>query len=197
MKKLLLISLLILYFSANLLALKVPGLIITNNDSILVTFKIPMNMTRTEPDFEHIQKSVCFYDSNGKKNRIKPTDANEIQFTINDKLIRMLSRKMNFNTNNSDLLDSAMFLKLEVDGYLKLFAFHTLDMSNMNRNKSYLLQKAENELKWLKPMSIKKELLEYLSDCSSVIDFITPKKSISWIELISIVEKYNKDCSLE
>jgi hypothetical protein len=196
-KKTLLSCLLILSISITLSAMKIEGLIIYHNDSLLVTFNIPTNMIQTEPDFEYMQRSIKYYDINGKKKILKPSDADEIQFTMNNKLIRILSRKMNFNTNKRSLLDSVMFLKLEVDGYLKLFSFHTLDMGNMNRNKSYLLQKGERELKWIMIAKIKNDLIEYLSDCGSAVEMVKQCNAFKGVELVPLVKKYNVECRTE
>jgi len=195
-KKTILSCLLTFSISISLSAMKIEGLIIYQNDSLLVTFNIPTNLIQTEPDFQHIQRSIKYYDINGKKKIIKPRDAIEIQFTMNNKLIRMLSRKMNFNTNKRSLLDSVMFLKLEEDGYLKLFSFHTLDMGNMNRNKSYLLQKGKDELKWVNTVRIKKDLIEYLADCNSVVEMINQYNFFTK-GLVPIVTHYNSICRKE
>jgi hypothetical protein len=176
--------------------MKIEGLIINQNDSLLVTFNIPTNMIRTEPDFQRMQRSIKYYDINGKKKIIKPGDAEEIQFTMKNKLIRMLSRKMNFNTNKRYLLDSVMFLKLEEDGYLKLFSFHSLDMRSTNGNKSYLLQKGKDELKWVDTVRIKKDLIEYLADCNSVVEMIN-RYNFFLKGLVPIVEHYNSICRKE
>jgi hypothetical protein len=176
--------------------MKIEGLIIYQNDSLMVTFNIPTDLFQTEPDFQHLQRSIKYYDINGKKKIIKPRDAEEIQFTMNNKLIRILSRKMNFNTNKRYLLDSVMFLKLEEDGYLKLFSFHTLDMRTTNGNKSYLLQKGKDELKWVKSVGIKNDLIEYLADCNSVVEMI---KQYNFFTkgLVPIVTHYNSICLKE
>ena len=176
--------------------MKIEGIIINQNDSLLVTFNIPTNAIQTEPDFQRMQRSIKYYDINGKKKMLKPRDAEEIQFKMNNKLIRILSRKMNFNTNNRYLLDSVMFLKLEEDGYLKLFSFHTLDMGNMNRSKKYLLQKGKDELKWVNTVRIKKDLIEYLADCNSAVEMIK-QYNFFMKGLVPIVTHYNTNCRKE
>ena len=195
-KKTILSCLLTLSISISLSAMKIEGLIINRSDTLLVTFKIPTDLFRTEPDFQHMQRSIKYYDINGKRKIIKPIDAEEIQFTMNNKLIRMLSRKLNFNTNKRYLLDSVMFLKLEEDGYLKLFSFYTLDLSNTNGNKSYLLQKGKDELKWVNTVRIKNDLIEYLADCKSVVEMI---KQYNFFTkgLVPIVTHYNSICRKE
>jgi hypothetical protein len=195
-RKILLSCFLILSITVSLRAMKIQGIIINRNDTSSVTFNIPTNARQTEPNFQNMQRSIKYYDINGKKKILKPKDAEEVQFTMNNKLIRILSRKMNFNTNNRSFLDSVMFLKLEEDGYLKLFSFHLLDMNNMNSNKRYLLQKGTDELKWVNNVRIKKDLIEYLSECSSVVEMIT-EYNFFLKGLNPIVSHYNTNCRKE
>jgi hypothetical protein len=196
-KKTFIACLLTFAISISLSAMKIEGLIIRQNDTLRLTFKIPTNMLKTEPNFEDLQRSILYYDINGKKNKIKPKDAEEIQFTMNNELIRILSRKMNYNTNKRYLLDSVMFLKLEADGYLKLFSFRTLDMGNISKSKnSYLLQKGTDELKWINAMRVKNDLIEYLADCSSSVEMINKCNFFFMDDLVPIVNFYNGNCAV-
>ena len=198
MKKTLLAFLLTFTVSIFLSAMKIEGLIIRQNDSLLVTFNIPTDIFKTVPDFEQMQRSIIYYDVNGKKKKIKPRDAEEIQFIMNNELIRIVSRKMNYNTNKRYLLNSVMFLKLEADGYLKLFSFHTLDMGSMSRsNINYILQKGKDELKWLNAIRVKNDLIEYLGDCNSAVEKIKQCNFLFKNELVPIVKYYNDNCRKE
>ncbi len=112
----------------------------------------------------------------------------------------MLSRKITFYTHNSvnsDLLDSVMFLKLEVDGYLRLFSFNNPDMGAQNRTGNYLFQKNDGELKWLNWFKPKKDLLEYMKDCDSAVVMIKQSNAFLGVDMVTLVEKYNSDCVKE
>ncbi len=182
------------------IAKKIEGLIIYPDDTIRVTFIIPTDISGTIPYFFELQRSIKYFDSDGKKKKIRPTDASEIQFTLDNNTYRMLSRKMNFHTYNSvnsDLIDSVMFLKLEVNGYLKLFSFNQPDMGVQNRTVSYLFQKNDSELKWLNWFRVKKDLMEYLGDCDSAVEMVKQSNVFLGVKVIPLVEKYNSDCGKE
>jgi hypothetical protein len=200
MRKTLLIFFLTQAIVISVVAKKIDGLIIYPNDTIRVTFNIPTNIYGTVPYFFELQKSIIYFDSDGEKKKIKPKDALEIQFALDNVTYRMLSRKMNFytqNSANSDLLDSVMFLNLEVDGYLRLFSFNNPDMGAQNRKVNYLFQKNDGELKWLSWYRPKKDLLEYMKDCDSAIEMINQSNAFLGVNVISLVQKYNSECAKE
>jgi hypothetical protein len=190
------------FFLANticisVVAKKTEGLIIFPNDTIRVTFKIPTNLSGTVPSFAELQRSIVYFDTDGNKKKIRPTDALEIQFTIDNISYRMLSRKMTLETYNSaksELLDSIMFLKLEVDGYLKLFSFNQSYPGEPNKDVSYIFQKDGSELKWLNRSRVEKDMLEYLNDCDAVAELIKESNTFIGVNVIPIVKKYNSDC---
>jgi hypothetical protein len=113
-------------FAFELQAKKISGTIIFERDTLDVTFNIPVGFLSSEINFEGLQYKVKYYDSNGKKITLRPHEAKEIRFTYNNQTIRMLSRLNNFdNWTTWNVLGSNthIFLKLEIDGEVKLFKY--------------------------------------------------------------------------
>ena len=190
-----------------LLAKKVEGKIIFENDTLEVVFDIPTNIFTKQPDYEKLQYRVKYVDSEGKKMVLKSDKAKEIQFKIGEENVRMLSR---INTLGSGMLFSTnrnIFLKLEDDGILKLFKFFYTQRNTTMPNsptgvmmggssysqETYMLQKGEGELKKPKFLSFKKDMAAYLSDCPSMVEKIEIK-DFRYNDIPSMVEYYNSNC---
>ena len=174
------------------------GIIIRQNDTVLVTFNIPTNTFSTEPDYLRLQRSILYYDNNGKKKKIKPYEAKEVQFEFNGFLVRMISMKMSRKINISSPIDSVMFLHLEEDGYVKLFSYYLATMTKAN-SIMYLIKKGESEIMWVYAFSTKKvkeKLTAYLSDCNPAVELINESNAFKF-DIFAIVNKYNNSCKRE
>ncbi|MGV8830173.1 MAG: hypothetical protein ACWA6U_17835, partial [Breznakibacter sp.] len=117
MRKLFLFSLLSTLFICTSEGKKVEGKIIFNADSVIkVTFNIPFNSMEDDIYYEGLQHVAYYFDANGKEVKLIPGSAKEIQFTYGYEKIRMLSiyYKNRF-----------MFLKLLIDGNLKLYNYYS------------------------------------------------------------------------
>src|SRR5690348_16461530 len=63
-------------------------------EKVNVIFKVPVSILG-KVDFIKMQKKVKYIDDNGKKHKLKPTDAKEFGFTYKETETRYLSRKNN------------------------------------------------------------------------------------------------------
>ena len=107
-------------------AKKIQGKIILNNDeTINVTFIIPFGFLAGEPAYIRLQTGVKYIDSSNKKVMLKPGDAKEISFAINGQNIRMLSVDDDLELQSIFSSQEKVFLKLEIDGAVKLFTSYT------------------------------------------------------------------------
>lgn len=104
-----------LILTFNLEAKKIEGRIIYKNDTVNVTFIIPIKILAQEPNYQKLQFKVKYYDAAGKKIILKPDNAKEIQFKYEDEEVRMLSRYNSLGIGNIFSLSTNIFLKLEID----------------------------------------------------------------------------------
>lgn len=107
-----------LFFLNSLKAEKIEGRIIFKADTMEVTFNIPVTLIGQAPNYEKLQQGVKYYDATGKKKELRPSQANEIQFTYESRLIRMLSRQNMLMKGGLYHYSSTLFLKLDEDGPL-------------------------------------------------------------------------------
>jgi len=173
----------------------IEGIIIYKNDTARVRLKIPTTILPTEPNFLELQRCIKYYDSTGKKKKIRPYEAEEVQFEFNGSLIRMVSVKMNRKTSISSPIDSVMFLHLEVDGYVKLFTFYLATMSKANSTRN-LIKKGDSEIIWVYAFTqkqINEVLSDYLSDCIPAVELINKSNAFKF-DIYTIVETYNNSC---
>ncbi|HYH57240.1 MAG TPA: hypothetical protein VD772_11545, partial [Anseongella sp.] len=96
---------------------KIEGYYISlEKDTAALIFNIPFIPFIDQPDFIRLQQGVACSDVLHKRRLLKPGDAREIGFTYKGRLFRMRSFRP------AGMWDS-VFLKLEVDGTLKLYRF--------------------------------------------------------------------------
>lgn len=196
-----------LIFTFKLEGKKIEGKIFFENDTIDVTFNIPIKFFTQEPNFEKLQYKVKYFDSTGIKIVLRPDNAKEIQFKYEDENVRMLSRYNSLGLGNIFSMSTNIFLKLEIDGELKLFSYYYTQRSAGTYNAStgmmtggysysverYILQKGNGELKRPKGLTFKKDMLEYFSDCPKLVEKIE-SKDFRKDDLESIVRFYNSNC---
>lgn len=190
-------------------AKKIPGYFIANsNDTVNVTFNIPIRFFGKEPNYERLQWKIKYYDSGHTKQLLKPGMASEISFICNDKRIIMLSRKNNLGLVGSIFNDnSIVFLQLIKDGKLKLFKYFKTNNSPGMYNGSagmmmgsysysvekYIMQKDNGDLYKTHWLSFKNDMKYYFSDCPDLAKKIEDKVYRS-DDIEQIVDEYNLTC---
>lgn len=207
MRKLIFITVIGLIFTLRLEAKKIEGQIFNKNDTVNVTMNIPIKFFTQEPNYEKLQYKIKYFDSTGVKKVLRPEDAVEIRFTYEYEKIRMLSRQNTLGLGNIFSMSSNIFLRIEIDGDLKLFNYYYTQSSPEMYNAStgittggysysvekYILQKGDGELKRPKGLAFKKDMIEYFSDCPELVDKIE-SKDFRKNDLESIVRFYNSNC---
>jgi hypothetical protein len=207
MKHIHLIILLTLAFLSEAEAKKVKGRIIFKNDTLEVTFNLKSTIWG-KIDYEKVQYQVKYYDTNGKKIKLLPDDALEIQFYDADQEFRMLSRYNSLNDGRIFSKSKSIFLALEKDGELKLFRYYysqaspgmyngatgTFQATNFYTVDKYILQKGNGELKRPKDLNFKKDMASYFSDCPELAEKILSKSFVK-NDLEFIVAYYNSNCN--
>jgi hypothetical protein len=205
MRSFLLITALV-FFSLHADGKKIPGTIIANGKSNEVMFDIKVPLLSDEPNFERIQYKVHYYDHFGKKRILRPAEAEEIRFKYLGAEVRMISCANTFDAGSIFSASPKIFLKLEIDGFLKLYRFYYTQATGGSFNAgggyspgmSYtvdnlIFQRGNGPLKRPRSLGWKKDMLEYFSDCPSLSDRIE-SKDLRKKEIEAIVMYYNQNC---
>ena len=188
-------------------AKKIEGKIFFEDDTIDVIFNMPIKLFTRELNYEQLQYKVKYFDSTGKKITLRPDDAKEIRFKYEYENVRMLSRYNSLGLGSIFSMSTNIFLKLEIDGKLKLFNYYYTQQSGGTYNAStgmmtggyaysvekYILQKGDGELKRPKGLTFKKDMIEYFSDCPALVENIE-RNYFRKDDLKSIVRFYNSNC---
>ncbi|MFZ5940206.1 MAG: hypothetical protein ACOYXB_06495 [Bacteroidota bacterium] len=207
MKKIVILITIGLVLTFKLEAKKIEGKIFFADDTIDVTFNIPINFFTQEPNYEKLQYKVKYFDSAGRKIVLKLDNAKEIQFKYEYENVRMLSRFNSIGLGNIFSMSTNIFLKLEMDGKLKLFSYYYTQHSGGTYNsftgmstggysysvEKYILQKENGELMRPVGLSFKKDMIDYFSDCPSLVEKIESKE-FRKNDLESMVRYYNLNC---
>ena len=205
-KHLLIISICLLLF-IDVHAKKVKGKIYFRNDTVNVTFDIHIKFLTGDIDYPALQRKVKYYDSKGKSHVLKPNQAIEIRFEIDANPIRMVSIPSAGFLGFVLSLNSDMFLKLEIDGKLRMFSYYfytsgglqdikTGSMITYQANLSclILLQKENGQIKWPQKKYFKKNMMEYLSDCPDLVTEID-NNEYNVENIYDLATSYNSKCS--
>jgi hypothetical protein len=188
-------------------AKKIEGKVLFKNDTLDVIFKIPINIFSKEINFEKLQYKIKYIDSAKNTVVIKSNQAEEIRFLYQDEEVRMLSRYTNDRLENVFSNNYKIFLKLEIDGKIKLFKYYQTESSPVMYNSSSdlitegisyqvdkcFLQKDSQELIRIKGLTFRKDMMEYFSDCHDVFQKIE-NKEYRKKDIETIVNYYNSYC---
>src|SRR5688572_3920908 len=208
MKKIVLVvSLMFGLFNAD--AKKIPGKIVLNNgETINVTLLIPFGFLSSQPTYTKLQMRARYIDASNKKVVIRPDDAKEISFDLNGQTIRMISVNDDLGLQSLFASQKRAFLKLEIDGALRLFTYYFTQHSpgmytgspggmtggtyyNVDK---FVLQKKNGPLKQPRGISFRKDMSEYFSDCPELVERIQ-KRDLRKGDLEIMVMEYNKKCA--
>lgn len=185
-------------------AKKIDGKIFFKNDTLEVIFKIPINIFSKEINFEKLQYKIKYFDSAKNMVVIKPDQAEEIRFFYQAEEVRMLSRYSTRRLKSAFSKNYKIFLKLEIDGNIKLFKYYHTESSPLMYNSSSelitegisyqvdkcFLQKGSQELAKIKGLTFRKDMMEYFNDCSELSQKIE-NKEYRKKDIESIVNYYN------
>lgn len=205
MNKKLLVFIVSFLIIAEMYARKVEGIIVFNNDSVAhVTFNIPVSLFK-EINVPSIQHGIDYYSASGETIKLKPDSAKEIRFKFEYENFRMISCVNNFKNSRSVFSSNKkIFLKLEIDGKLRLYKYYFVGSQAPRFNagggmmaagstytvESFVLQKDNGELHVPSWLRFKKDMKAYLSDCPRVVAKIEEGKYMK--ELIQMmVRDYN------
>lgn len=203
MVKRLLLNLIFLLFVLHAAAKNLDGIIIKGRDSIKVTFRVPIGLLSGEPLYEKIQHKIDYYDAAGKRKKLRADDADEIQFNFNGQTIRMLSRLNSLALGNLFSSSINIFLKLEINGPVKLFKYYfTASRPSVGVGMgsapyievSSVLQKGNGALVLPSGFGMKKQMMDYFSDCPALVEKIQ-SKDFRMKEIEDMVNYYNLECS--
>jgi hypothetical protein len=181
-------------------------IIFNNNDTIEAQFDIPTKTLNDKVKLDELQYGVFFYDSTMKKKFLSPNQAKEFSFTYDNELFIMRSA---FNDLESNMFGSASrkaFLKLLIDGKIKLFDFseqkRITDNGGVNgiligtykyTKGSYVIQKENGKAHKLEKIGFKGQILTLVNDCPDLVKIISDG---NWgrNEIDKIIAFYNNDC---
>ena len=207
MKKLCMITAFVLLCLNQAQAKKVRGYFISKlHDTTYVTFKIPVKLFG-EINYEALQWKVKYYDLNDEKITIKPATTSEIGFNYGGQKVRMLSRTNNLGMAGSIFMDNSyFFLRLITDGDMQLFTYYYTQRSGggfgangmATGGGSYtvekeVLQKKNGQLYRPTWISFRKDMMDYISDCPSLVKKIDDRLYRSG-DILQIVNDYNRNC---
>jgi hypothetical protein len=188
-------------------ARKLEGTIVMDNETIKVVFNIPFAFLKAVPNYEMLQRKVKYFDDKGNKMTLRPGQAKEIRFSYKGKEIRMLSRYDEDGLTYNVPRDRNIFLKLEIDGKLKLFKYYYTENSpnvhdastgpatnaDSYRIERYILQNENGKLKRIKGLTFKRDMTEYFRDCPGLVHKIE-NKEFRKRDLELMVSFYNSNC---
>ena len=167
------------------------------DDTAHVVFDVPI-APPNDPDVKHLHFGINFTDHNKVQRELKPHQAKEVCFSYNNITTRLLQRQDHLNLEKKMFKKekSYIFLKLEVDGKLKLFSFYYTQHVSMDfsfQAKFMIFQKEQGLLYMPKNTSFRRSMMRYLEDCDKVKQRLDLKMYGKGDEE-EIVKDYNDKC---
>ena len=167
------------------------------NDTIRIKMQIPLNIFHTIPLYQKLQKKIVYYDSLGKKLILKPKQAIEVNFNFNNQRVRMISLIYSFPNIGHGGYPINSFIKIIIDGNLKLFANYVREYSPSGSQilEIFLLQKGTGDFFRTDWIFFKKTMSEYFSNCPVLQQKIIDK-TFKANDILQIVQFYNANCGM-
>lgn len=207
MKKYLALLLLITAFTQTH-AKKLKGYVIYNNqEKVEVLMNVPFVKFSDKPDYLKLQSEInCI--QNNVSIIVHPENALEISFTLDDEQIRMLSVENDLQLPGKKT--ERVFIKLEIDGEVKLFRSYEVSTTpgmynsptglttgrNSRMYDRYVLRRNDGPLTRLDGSSFKKDAAEFFQGCPELIRRIEDKE-LKKEDLRQIVRAFNTTCAGE
>lgn len=188
----------------------VTGKIISTTDTLDVVFMISINVESGMPDFEKLQEKFTYTDAANKKVVVRPSEAKEIQFVYRTRTFRMISMENTLMLGSIMTMESKIFLKLDIDGKLKLYTYYNTKSSAMgggygpngmpmattyskiSYHKS-IYQKEDGALMMPDGITFRSDMKNYLSECPLLVEKIE-NKNFKKDDGLNIVYFYNNNC---
>jgi hypothetical protein len=203
--RILLLIIFVFSLQTAIFAAKVTGYYITrNNDTVYATIKVPVGWFTGEISYISLQSKIKYYNSTGKKVALRPADAKKVYFEYDGETVVYLSCENTIGLWTSLFDDGKyIFLKLEIDGPLRLFTYYRQQQSGGYYNgttwtgsysytiEKYVLQKNGRELFRPAGMFFKKDMAAYLSDYPELAQKVL-NKEFRQRDMEEIVEEYNR-----
>ncbi len=192
----------LIVFSAH--AKKLPGKIISENGISDVVFFVPRGSIPFEPDYPSIQYKIRYLDPQGRKKVLRPGQCDEIRFVYNDEEVRMLARKNTWMPGPKFSFNRNVFLKLEVDGHMKLFRNYYKETipdagstSMVGQHEytryRYLVQRGGDDIRLMSVLGFRGDMTTYFEDCPELAARID-NRDLRRRDAVEIVQFYNRNC---
>jgi len=187
--------LIFLLISFNMEAKEIKGQVIMQKETLDVVLLIPVKMFSSKLNYLSLQAGVSYIDKKGNKKTFSPDEVQEYSFTYNGENIRMVATASSIRRALS-LSDTNIFLKLMIDGDVKLFNYYytyTIGSPGIPVfDEKFILQKGIEDIKELKKLS-QRELVDFFGDCYELSRKIEDDK-LGKDQIETIVKEYNTNC---
>ncbi len=185
---------------------RVAGNIIKGQDTLAVTFLLPVKFFSGELLEYRIQKEIRYITTGGERAKLRPGEADEFSFVYDELSHRWLSRSM---MDKGVRRERDYFLKMEVDGRLRLFSHFPVNneagvfdvssgaliLTGDQQKKVPVLQLRNGQLQVVKAINFKEDMIELLEDCPKLTQRIA-KGTFTQKDIKEIVCYYNMACSM-
>ena len=172
------------------------GLIIRDNDTTNVSFKVSLGLFSRQPELYKLRKKIVYFGDQGERKVLKAIDAQEvhIHFGMDTIVMKSIPNPYSHNRRKSKYY----FLKLEEDGAkLKFYIFYdeetSCDGMGTDYSERYLLQKMDSKLISISSFSFRKTMLKVIDDCPPLQHKIATRE-YRRKDLKKIVRYYNEQC---
>lgn len=183
------------------------GKIIFDNDTLEVTFDIPVTLISEDIRFERIQQGLTYFVKKKHNKTLSPDEAKEIWFLYDEEWITMVSVNNSMKLGGNFIKNENIFLRKVYEGRLSVYKYYyesrspggtraNEHLSTGNRNpieSDFIFQKEKESPIHVKEFGFRKDMSSYFSDCPELSKKIK-EKDFKFPDLSDIVSFYNTIC---
>jgi len=186
-------------------AKNVAGIIITDKDTLSVTFDIPMLIGK-RLNFPKIQENLYYFTNNGMRTNIFPETTQEIQFYHKNKKHFFEYHPLQTFTDSQFRKKKNIFIERIIDGTLKMYTYYSLEIGGYMHNGTFMpdkeyqkhcyVQKDNSQFEEFHYGNFNTCLLLFVKDCPAIASKLEQKLFVyNFSNIKMIFNYYNTKCN--
>lgn len=208
--KYIILILLFIIVTNQLFAKKIPGQIISNQDTLQVTLDIPVKAVGGQISFDKLQNKLTVYKKKNVSEVLLPENIDAFQFEYEGELIKFQSVENTLKVGGKFSKKDKVFLRVLREGSLQIYRYYYFSnqpgrtkanqhMDSGERNpleNKYVIHLSGKKLIKVQENSFRKDMTEYFADCPVLVQLIESKE-ITASHINELINNFTKHCSNE
>ncbi|MEI9919705.1 MAG: hypothetical protein WDO14_13015 [Bacteroidota bacterium] len=177
-------------------AIQIPGEIVYN-DGTTARANFEVVVVLHGFSVEYMQNKVRYFDENGKRHKLRPSEAKEIRFQWREQEVRMITRRAVHHTNKLRFMHLIIDGKVRLYEYIKTYRYSGRQGMSYARIRTavywYLERDEDGTVITPHSLGFRHQMKNFFTGCETLTERLDAKV-YKLREVPAIVTFYNQDC---